>query len=197
MLSSFSKSFRNSFRKIRKNDDERRDDKRTQSMNIHRSYSTDAHIYSNSFMHCQESQNNSIIPERYLIGIVNFHSTFFKPNLSLKPGASLEKNIFSSMRQREIFADSCFRSLGEFKKRDNPLSRVKSSFSLGKMSKRRTSASRLVFKLVRTGVVQKYRPALIGRTRDCANWQVFQDIFQFFCSGLFRSSILKSALNSF
>ena len=98
MLSSFSKSFRNSFRKIRKNDDERRDDKRTQSMNIHRSYSTDAHIYSNSFMHCQESQNNSIIPERYLIGIVNFHSTFFYPNLSLKPGASLEKNIFSSMR---------------------------------------------------------------------------------------------------
>jgi len=66
MLSSFSKSFRNSFRKIRKNDDERRDDKRTQSMNINRSYSTDAHIYSTSFMDCQESQNNSINPERFV-----------------------------------------------------------------------------------------------------------------------------------
>jgi len=96
MLSSFSKSFRNSFRKIRKNDDERRDDKRTQSMNINRSYSTDAHIYSASFMTCKESQNNSINLER---------------------------------------------SLGEFKKRDNPLSRVKSSFSLGKMNKTRLSAS--------------------------------------------------------
>jgi hypothetical protein len=66
MLSSFSKSFRNSFRKIRKNDDERRDDKRTQSMNINRSYSTDAHIYSASFMTCKESQNNSINLERYV-----------------------------------------------------------------------------------------------------------------------------------
>ena len=76
MFSDFTKNFRNSFRKIRKS--EERVSKRTQSLNINRSYSTDAHIYSASFMGCQEAQNNSITQNRFVLWSIDaFLRQFF------------------------------------------------------------------------------------------------------------------------